>query len=286
MGMFVYLAMLSRDWFPWYLLTAVGLGALLGGWWLETAATAGGSWLLVLHGGTAYLAELGARAANLSTARTVAVALFVLPALLAIAATIRRHQGWPATSLLVPGVVGLIALTLIIESPLVGHWADPAPMANLQSGRAPGPLVLSTALEWDDWSWGVSVDQTTSPPGQDGERSVCVTYTNDDGAFFAHHPGFSTRGYADVVLDLRSFGAATPPLAMSARGPDGQLLGTAALSGAFALTPSSDGWVRLRVPLATLGASDTIVTGLLIQKQASDARPTFCLQNMAFVVSA
>ncbi|HLH72586.1 MAG TPA: hypothetical protein VKX96_04825, partial [Chloroflexota bacterium] len=56
--LFAYLAELSRDWFPWYVVSVLGISTLPGGWWLGAAATSGVTWILGLHQGTAYLAGL------------------------------------------------------------------------------------------------------------------------------------------------------------------------------------------------------------------------------------
>jgi hypothetical protein len=285
LAFFVYLVFFSRDWFPWYILTAVGLSALIGGWWLEAAAAAGGAWLLVLHGVGPYLAELATRATHVSPSSAVAIALFAPPVTIALAGIARRRLGWPARALWTPGVAGLVAVAVAIQAPLVGHWADPAPTANLLNGRAPGPVVLSTALEWDDWSWGVAVDQTASPPGPDGARSVCVDFGDTSGAFFAHHPGFSTAGYSAIALDLRELSRGAPHLALTARGADGESLGSTALPGPYAAAPAADGWERLQIPLAALNASDTSVTGLLVQNTSSDKQSSVCFQNVTFVPS-
>jgi hypothetical protein len=282
LALFGYLAVVSRDWFPWYAISAVGLSAILGGWWLEVAAAAGAAWLLGSHDGTAYLAGLSQQAFGTAPATTVAIILLGPPALMGAAGTLWRWRGWSTNRLLAAGLTVLAALTLATEIPLVAHWSDGPRDANLGGGRAPGAEVFGTALEWDDWSWKTVVDQIDTPAGPSGPRSLCLTFPTTRATFFAHHPGFSTRGYEILTFVLGPPHAKTPSLQVEIDGTDGQPLRATSLDTYIASASTIDGWRQVRIPLAVLRASNTRVTGVLLRSGPDTVGETVCLQDLAF----
>ncbi len=281
LALVIYLALLSRDWFPWYVISALGLSALLGGWWLDVCAIAGATWPLSLHGGTAYLAGLFQQALGVNVALSLASIAFAPALLFGACDVVRRRLRVPARTILVGGL-GLLALaTAAVELPLVGHWNETPSEADLGGGRAPGPEIIGTALEWDDWSWGTTVSQIGTPAGPKGPRSVCLTFSSADDAFYAHHPRFSTRGYTTLTFFAGPAGAPTLPLIVELRGATGRSLGSIPLD-AVPAAPTIDGWRYVSLPLARLGGVDTTVTGVLIRPEPAGAGKIVCLQALAF----
>ena len=282
LALFVYLAFLSRDWFPWYLTTVVGLSALLGGWWLGVAATAGTFWLLGSNQGTAYVAALAQQAFGLHPPTVIALAAFGPPCIVAAESALWRWKRRPRRWLIVGSLILVAGCVAATEIPLLERWPSAPPEATLTGGRPPGPVVIGTTLEWDDWSWETRVNQIGTPAGPDGPRSLCLTFAEPAGAFFAHHPGFSTSAYRAVTVDLGPPNPGNPSLLLAVRGSAGQTLGVVPLDAYAASTSSIDGWRRIRVPLSALGASDTSVTGVLLQSGPGSVGKTVCVQDLAF----
>src|SRR5581483_5340652 len=122
----------------------------------------------------------------------------------------------------VGGLILLAAFTVAIALPLVGRWTETPREADLGGGRAPGPEVLGTTLEWDDWSRGTVVDQIETPAGPEGPRSVCFTFESASAAFFAHHAGLPTHGYEALAFYVGPSSAPNPSLVVELQGSDGQ----------------------------------------------------------------
>lgn len=281
LALFAYLAFLSRDWFPWYLTSALGLSALLGSWWLDVTAVAGVTWLLSLHGGTAYLAGTLRQILGLNVATSLALIAFAPALAVGAMGVLRRRLQISALPVTVGGLVFLAVATSAVELPLLGHWNETPVEADLGGGRRPGPSVVGTALEWDDWSWGTSVSQIGTPAGPAGPRSVCFTFASVDAAFFAHHPGFSTRGYTTLTFFAGPAGAPTGSLIVDLRGATGQSLGSVSLDG-VQTAPGAAGWRYVNLPLPRLGAVDTVVSGVLIRPEPASVGKFVCLQDLSF----
>ncbi len=281
LALFVYLAVLSRDWFPWYLVTAIALASLIGGWWLDVAATMGGSWLLGLNQDTAYLTWLLQQHVGLDAPTSVAILLFGPALAVGFLGALWRSRHRSDSVLFSLGLVALVAFTVPTVAPLVASGSAAPPLADLGGGRPPGPVVFGTTLEWDDWSWGVKVVQIGTPPGPDAPRSLCVTFGPADGALYAHHPGFSTHGYTSLTLLLDPANVSPSVLRLLLRGQNGAPLGQSNLDQYLAPGNQSR-WQRVRVPLSALGASDTTVTGVLLESSAPAAGQPVCLQSLEF----
>jgi hypothetical protein len=282
LALLVYLAVFSRDWFSWYLVTPIGLTSLLGSWWLEATAIAGIVWLSGFHGVDAYVVALLEGGAGLDLSRAI-TALYFLPSvgMVAIGAVWRRRR-WNRHTLLGLGSAFVVVFCLLVESPLISHLDQPPAQADLGGGLAPGPIVFGSALEWDDWSWGVALEQSATTSGPDQLRTLCVSTSADGGSFFAHHPAFSTNGYSEVDLDLRSDGAPASSLLMTLRDAQGRSLTPVRLAALTQPAPSDPSWQRARVPLSSLGAVNTSVTGLLIQDAVDPLGRSYCLRGLQF----
>jgi hypothetical protein len=278
----VYLVVFSRDWFSWYLVTPIGLATLLGGWWLEATAIAGVVWLSGFHGVEAYLVSLLEGGAGLDLSRAIS-AIFFLPSIaMVVVGALWRWQRWNRHTLLGLGSAIVVAFCLLVESPLISHVDQPPAQADLGGGLAPGPVVLGSALEWDDWSWGVALEQSATTSGPDHLRTLCVSTSGNGGSFFAHHPAFSTKGYSEVDLDVSSDDVPASSLTMTIRDAQGQSVTPVRLAGLTQPVPGDPAWQRVRVPLSALRAVNTSVTGLLIQAVVNPAGRSYCLRGLEF----
>jgi hypothetical protein len=280
LALFVYLAVFSRDWFPWYLVTALGVSALLGGAWLAAAAVAGVAWLLDLHQGLTYLTGLARAAWALPADRTTAIALFAPVALGALIAAFSppRYRAIAEIACL----VGLFGLLGAFEAPLVTAQVNlPAQLDDAVVNPA-GPLVFGQTLAWEDWSWSAITQQVGTPTGPDGQRSLCITYQAPGGAFYAHQSGLSTARYQTVTFDLGPANAALPSLDLSLRGANGGTIGATALDSYVTNAPRIDGWRVVHVPLAALNARNATLTGLVLQDGGNAKGQTVCLQDLRF----
>jgi hypothetical protein len=281
-ALLVYLALLSRDWFSWYLVTALGLSAILGGWWLGATAVAAIGWTTGFHSVEAYLVALVSCGLGLEPARGIVV-VFFLPSLGFVAMyQLWSWRRWNEAVLAAIGAALVVAGLIAAELPLVSQPSLAPIQADLGGGLAPGPVVFGSALEWDDWSWDTTLNQSAQTTGSENQRTLCVTTTAPGGAFYAHHPGFSTSPYGEVDFDLSPVGAPASSLALTLRDAQGQSLQTVHLGGFGQSSPSDPTWYHIRLPLASLDAVGTTVSGLVLQDTADPPGQSFCLRDLAF----
>jgi hypothetical protein len=145
----------------------------------------------------------------------------------------------------------------------------------------PGPVVFGSALEWDDWSWGVTQNLSAYADGASSNRTLCVTPTSSDGAFYAHHPGFSTRGFSTLDFQVTLPNAA-PALRVDLRGTDGKDLPVVLVDEFSQPVPADPSWRMVRIPLPRLAERDQTITGIVLHASESLPSPGFCVRDIAF----
>jgi hypothetical protein len=276
----VYLAFLSRDWFPWYLVTLLGLAALVGGPWLGGTGIAALAWLVGMHQVEEYVVAFLGDHVALDRSSSVTL-LFFGPTLAFVAVhSFWRWRHWRRLALVSLCVLVVVGIAVVVTMPIASHLDQVPPAADLSGGRAPGPVVFDTALEWDDWSWGVSLDQSATSDSSSASRTLCVTPSEPDGSFFAHHPGFSTNGYSTVELQIDEPDSSSVTLAL--RGKGDQDLGSVSVRGLGQPAATGSHWLTVRVPLTALGAVNTTVNGLILHDGAGRVGQPYCVRNLAF----
>lgn len=282
LSLFVYLVFFTRDWFPWYLVTVVGLAALLGGWWLVIAATASASWLLSLHEGTAYLAGLASSWHLTNVGQVQAGILFVPILLILILGALGRHFRLSHWTLAAIGIISIVSTAVAVARPIALHPNRPPVLADLGGGLFPGPVIFGSALEWDDWSWKTRVAQSLTPSGPGTGRSLCLSFDRTNAAFYAHHHGFSTQGYKSLSVDVNLPSSRSTGLTIVARGQNGESLGQADLDHYIASSSNVDGWSEVQIPLTALHASGETITGILVERFNPSAVSNVCLRQLRF----
>ena len=276
----IYLAAFSRDWFPWYLVSALGLAAVAGGGWLVAAVAASLSWLLSENEGTAYIAGLAQHWLAIDPSASLAFTAFAPAATAASVSVFASRVASHRRSWLGLAIVACGAITFGLLAPL-SLTSHAVALSQPTGGRQAGPVIFDRAFEWDDWSSGVGVEQIGTPAGPAGPRSLCLTYTAPGGTFYAHHPGFQTNSQTTLsFLVLPS--TTVSSLDLEVRGANDRALGKVSLASAIDPSRSVDGWKQVNIPLSRLGAKDQMVTGVLLRDLAAPSQAPACLQQFAF----
>ncbi|MBC8135428.1 MAG: glycoside hydrolase family 44 protein [Fibrella sp.] len=127
--------------------------------------------------------------------------------------------------------------------------------------RADEPMVIYSeglADGWQDWSWATRQIQSNANV-RTGRYALFMSPESYKGIYL-HHAPFDTAGYGAVELYVYRRGAGEIALnIVAARAGDN------AFGQKVKLPALSDGWTKVVVPLAPLGAANTRISGFCIQ---------------------
>jgi hypothetical protein len=175
---------------------------------------------------------------------------------------IRFHLRWLWT--LSVAVISIVGVQLLL--------IDPQPIAR----AAADEIVYADTLNWDDWSWGSSINFQNSTPVHAGSKSIVLTYTTGWAGLYLHATSplvgsdysalrFWVRGtgsdeHADVVIYYND----------SSHGP------------AVSITATSGAWTPYTIPLTLLGPP-TSISGIVWQENTGSGQPKFYLDEIALI---
>ena len=124
---------------------------------------------------------------------------------------------------------------------------------------------------WQDWSWA----KTRLSVGAEGAaRKPIAVDAEPYASLYLHHEPFSTSGYRTLNLLVQSK-ATDAEVKVFLLAPDGKPIGAGKV-----VKIGNSGWTKVEVPLETLGANDTTVSGLWIQNPSGAALPTFYVADV------
>lgn len=137
---------------------------------------------------------------------------------------------------------------------------------------APMPIYTNAlAPGWQNWSWA----KTRLSVGAEGAARKPIAVDADAYAsLYLHHEPFSTTGYRTLNLLVQSK-ATNAEVKLFLLAPDGKPIGAGKV-----VMIGNTGWTKVEVPLETLGANDTMVSGLWIQNPTGETLPTFYVADV------
>lgn len=144
---------------------------------------------------------------------------------------------------------------------------------------APAPAVAkpmpiyanALAPGWQNWSWA----KTRLSVGAEGAtRKPIAVDAEPYASLYLHHEPFSTTGYRTLNLLVQSK-ATDAEVKLFLLAPDGKPIGAGKV-----VKIGNTGWTKVEVPLETLGANDTSVSGLWIQNPTGETLPTFYVADV------
>lgn len=139
---------------------------------------------------------------------------------------------------------------------------------------------------WQNWSWNSSENFASSAFVHSGTSSIAVTITNNYitnywGAIFLHHTAFDSSPYTNLTFWINGGTAGGQQLQLAAT-----LSGSGQPSVAIP-APTANTWQQVSIPLASLGAANTVnLDGFWIQAAVAAAIPTFYLDDITFVAGS
>jgi hypothetical protein len=154
-------------------------------------------------------------------------------------------------------------------------------LAVLPQGRAqaaPQSIYADgLAASWVDYSWA-TVNLAATAPVHAGSKSIAVTYGAWQGLFL-HHPGVATAGFTKLSFFIHGGSAGGQKLhlyAVRASDTGGNHGPEVALP-----QPAANTWTQVQVPLASLGAANTTITGMTWQDATGGAQPALYIDDIS-----
>ncbi len=143
--------------------------------------------------------------------------------------------------------------------------------------------VYDDSLLWQNWSWGTTVNPSTSSPVFSGFRSMSVQFTSAWAGLALGTPsGFNTTPFNQLHMAIRlNTGQSLSGLSLQLY--DGADSPLTAVSPASYVSGSSGGWSIINVPLSALNGSNKSIGRVVIQDDTGAAQPTFYVDELWFI---
>ncbi|MEX2431252.1 MAG: PQQ-dependent sugar dehydrogenase [Dehalococcoidia bacterium] len=150
------------------------------------------------------------------------------------------------------------------------------------AGSGEGLHIYDDELHWSNGGWQTSVDTSASAPVFGGGASMAITYEGAWAGWLASTRAWATSAYTHLQFALSPGEWGLPSVRVGLHGVDGETIGEGVDIRPYA-SAIGGGWELVRVPLADLGAANTIITGIVIQENTGIAQPTFHIDDLGFV---
>ncbi|HEU4325046.1 MAG TPA: hypothetical protein VFS21_18035, partial [Roseiflexaceae bacterium] len=173
----------------------------------------------------------------------------------------------------------------IVQRSLLALLLVAAVLAGLRpfAAQAATQAIYEDALAagWQNYSWA-TVNLTASTPAQAGTKSIAVTFGAWQGLYLGH-AGISTAGYTNVRFFIHGGSVGGQKLQLyairstDASGQHGPAVTIAA--------PAANAWREVLVPLSSLGAANSTVTGLVWQDASGGSQPALYIDTVGLASS-
>ena len=143
------------------------------------------------------------------------------------------------------------------------------------TARAQDQTVYTDTLQngWQFWGWATANFSNNSPV-RSGSASIKVDAGGYQAIYF-HHDAFSTQPYTDLTFYINGGTNGGQPLQVQAL-----VNGTAQTAVAIGTVPANQ-WVKVTVPLTTLGVANGTMDGFWIQSRVGNTLPTFYVDDVS-----
>jgi hypothetical protein len=159
-------------------------------------------------------------------------------------------------------------------------------LAALPGGRAQAATqsIYADALasSWNNYSWA-TVNLAATAPVHGGTKSIAVTYGAWQGLYL-DHPGVATAGFTKLSFFIHggSAGGQKLNVFVTRAGDASGAHGTAVAVPA----PAANAWKEVQIPLSSLQAANTTITGITWQDSTGGAQPTLYIDDIALADDA
>lgn len=134
------------------------------------------------------------------------------------------------------------------------------------------------AAGWEDWSWGTTVNFSSTAKVFSGSKSISVQYTRGWAGLYLHAPS-ALQGSDVTALRFQVHGGTSGGQQVRVQLYDGA--GTAVGAG-VTISPSANAWQAVNLTIASLGSPATI-GGIVWQEGAGATPPAFYLDDIVLV---
>ena len=164
----------------------------------------------------------------------------------------------------------LIAAAALLLSPAALAQTAPAP-ADTSMAK-----IYSSALGpgWENWKWDGAESEVGVELNGSARKPIRVEAQGYKGLYL-HHAPFSTAPFKGISLLVQSVGG-TGQVRLIALADGKPIEGKQHL---IKLAPG--GWTQVEVPLADLGAVDTVIDGIWLQNDSAEPTPRFYVAEIA-----
>ena len=134
----------------------------------------------------------------------------------------------------------------------------------------------SLASGWANWSWGTTVNLSSSTPVHGGTYSIAATYTAAWGGLYLHtDSAINLSGYERLTFFVNGGSTGNQSISVVANGS----------SSAFAVTAPVNSWGQIDIPLTKLGSPSSL-SDLYWQDVTGGTQPTFYLDDIKLIASS
>ena len=144
------------------------------------------------------------------------------------------------------------------------------------NGNAASDIAIYTDSidgNWQNWSWGTTVNAAAASPVHSGSKSMAVMFTAAWAGLYLHASSAIDLTNYDRISFWINGGSGTQDLRVVANG-----------DGAYSIKAQANTWVKLDIPLTELGGPATLAD-LYWQDTTGGSQPTFYLDDITLVAS-
>ncbi len=157
------------------------------------------------------------------------------------------------------------------------------------AGAVGDQVIYDDALEngWQNWSWGITADFSSSGYVHTGSHSVKVSYTAAWGGFYLGQTAFCTSPYASLNFWVNGGTQAGRSISVSASNVSGSAPVSVPLNNYIAGGSIAAGaWRQVTIPLADLGVANTCNSnGFWLQEGSGSTQPPFYVDDISLLAT-
>jgi hypothetical protein len=160
-----------------------------------------------------------------------------------------------------PAIAAFLCVPAAAQAPAPASAAPAAPS---------GPMTVYTLAPAGGWTSCSTADVTLSMELNGSPRRPIKAIAGPGQTVCLRHASFATAGYRKLAFLIHGGSAGGQQISVMAT-----VNGQPVTGKAKAMTLAANGWTKAEVPLATLGAENQTIDGILFQNTAATAAPPF-----------
>jgi hypothetical protein len=146
-------------------------------------------------------------------------------------------------------------------------------------------VIFSDALHngWQNWSWRSTINLASTAYVHSGTHSISVHFTSAWAGLQLGSNGFDTTGYSRITFWINGGSSSGQQLEIYVADATGNYLTSLPLNNYISGGQvRRNSWSQVSVPLADLGATNQVITAIVLQDTTGNAQPTYYVDDMQF----